>query len=299
MALAVFVTTLAVGELGPYTVQQFLLDGTSIASSFVGIVQGVFTAIVIVISINQLILQSKFGPLNHQDERLDAVLAHRREVEESADAIGSPTDPAGFIRTAIDATQKQLLQLDDAIDGADTELRDQVSQFVEDVQTEIEPVDAALRGQEFRQIGFLGAAIHWDNTRDLHRAQTLRDRYADELGSGQKQAFEDLLTALKEYEVTREYFRVQYLQLQFVRFTRGMLFTGLPALLVAHYASGIIGPDVFTGRTLGVPDLLWAECVLFTFSMLPALVIISFVARIVTLTLTSVFPGPFSLDIPE
>lgn len=90
LALGVFVTTLLVGEFGPYTVQQFLLGGTSMASSYVGIVQGLFTAIVIVMSVNQLILQGKFGPLSNQTQRLDAVLSHRRDVEESADVVSSP-----------------------------------------------------------------------------------------------------------------------------------------------------------------------------------------------------------------
>lgn len=184
-------------------------------------------------------------------------------------------------------------------ESACTEIRDQISAFVRDVQSEIEPVDAALEEEEFQQIQFLGAAIHWDNARDIHRAHVLRETYADQLTHGQKGAFDDLLTALKQYEVTREYFRVQYLQLQFVRFTRGMLLTGLPALVVAHYATGMIGPDVLPGSTLGISNLLWLESGLFTFTMLPAFVIASFIARIVTLTLTSIFPGPFSMDMSE
>lgn len=286
-----------VGAFGPYTVQQFLLEGTPLANSYVGIVQGLFTAIVVVMSINQLILQGKFGPLSHQRERLEAVLSHRREVEDRAGVDSSPTDPTGFVRTAVDATQEQLIALDEAMaEHEDPELRERVETFVERVRREIAPVDAALETTKFQQVEFLGAVVHWDVARDVHRVDVLERTYAEELDDDQRRAFEDVLDALKLYDITREYFRVQFLHLQFVRFTRGMLLTGLPALLVAHYATGALTPGVLPGSTAGIPNLLWLESGLFAFTMLPALVIASFVARIAMLSLTSVFPGPFSVD---
>jgi len=43
--------------------------------------------------------------------------------------------------------------------------------------------------------------------------------YAGELTVAQERAIDDILTAMKQYDTTREYFRVQYLQTQFIRFT--------------------------------------------------------------------------------
>ncbi|PSP48998.1 hypothetical protein BRC60_06770 [Halobacteriales archaeon QH_1_68_42] len=123
--------------------------------------------------------------------------------------------------------------------------------------------------------------------------------YAGELTVAQERAIDDILTAMKQYDTTREYFRVQYLQTQFIRFTFWILLTGLPALLVAHYASGTIGTGVLPGTTLGVANLLWFESATFAFTMLPVTVITSFVARIVALALTSVFPGPLTLSASE
>lgn len=251
-------------------------------------------------SINQLILQEKFGPLSYQDERLDDVVSHRRAVEDDAGVATSPSTPTGFVRTAIDAVQERLGELDEAMaDVDDPEVRDEVAEFATTIRDEVEPVDAVLKSADFRQVRFLGAAIHWTVARDIRWVHDLRETYAGRLCERQDRALEDVLDALRRYEVTREYFRVQHLQLQFVRFTHGMLLTGLPALLVAHYATGLIGPGAPRGATLGVSNLLWLESGLFAFAMLPAFVIVSFVARIVTLTLTSVFPGPFSIDEPR
>lgn len=47
LTVVTFLATVAVGALGPYTARQFLLEGTPLANSYVGIVQGLFTAIVI------------------------------------------------------------------------------------------------------------------------------------------------------------------------------------------------------------------------------------------------------------
>jgi len=53
---------------------------------------------------------------------------------------------------------------------------------------------------------------------------------------------------------------------------------------------------VLSGTTAGVRTLLWFESETFTITMLPVLVIVSSVARIVTLAETSIFIGPFSTD---
>jgi hypothetical protein len=97
-----------------------------------------FTALVIVVSINQLVLQRKFGPLSHQRERLETILSHRHDVEENAGVVSSPTNPTGFLRTTIDATQEHLRQLDEtAAESDDEELRRQLTDFADEVLTEI------------------------------------------------------------------------------------------------------------------------------------------------------------------
>lgn len=242
-------------------------------------------------------LSPEFGPISHQRQRLDDILTHRSEVEDDADVVSTPTDPSGFLRLLTDATREHLRALEGATtENIDQELRDQVADFVERLRGEIGPVSDALEAQRFGEVELFGAAIHYDTTRDIHQLRRLRRTYDEELSDEQMVVLDDLLTTLKHYDVAREYFRTRYLQTQFIKFSRAILLTGIPALVVAHYAVGIIGPDVLTGTTLGVRDLLWFEAATFTAAVFPVLVITSYVARIVTLAETSIFVGPFSAD---
>lgn len=294
LALGVYLTTVLVGVFGPASVQQYLLDGTSIANAYIELQPGIITAITIVLGINQLVLSPEFGSVSHQEERLDDILEHRRDVEESAEVISSPTDPAGFLQTITDATQEHLVRLADAIPEDHGELGSQLRATITGIREDIQPVSDALESRGFGDIELFGVAAHYDTTRDIHRVRQVQRQYETELSTAQSRALDDVLTALKHYDVAREYFRTRYLQTQFIRFSRAMLYTGLPALVVAHYAIGIIGPDVLTGATFGVRNLLWFESGTFAFALLPIYVIISYVARIITLAETTIFIGPFS-----
>lgn len=295
LAVGVYVTTMLVGVFGPASIRQFLLDGTSIANAYIELQPGIITAITVVLAVNQLVLSPEFGSIGHQRQRLVDALEHRRDVEDTAGVISSPTDPAGYLRTIIDATRERLNDLEAAVEQVDDrELTEQVTSVTEDMHREIRHVSDTLGRKEFGHIEFLGAAIHFDTTRDMHRMNQLQRMYRDELTTRQVRAFDEVSTALKQYDIAREYFRTRYLQTQFIWFSLAMLLIGPPAIMVAHYSIGIIGPGVLTGATFGVTNLLWFEAGTFTAAMLPVFVIVSFVARISTLAETSIFVGPFS-----
>lgn len=63
--------------------------------------------------------------------------------------------------------------------------------------------------------------------------------------------------------------------------------------MVAHYAIGAIGENSMVAAALGVRNLLWFEAFTFTVSTLPILVITSYMARLITLSETSIFVSPF------
>lgn len=297
LAVSVFAATILVGMFGPASVQQYLLDGTSIGEAYIELQPGMITAITIVLGINQLVLSPEFGPFSHQRQRLEDILSHRRDVEDIADINSSPTDPASFLRTITDATHEHLHELDEATTDRDGQgLSRQLKEYISEMRDGIRPVSDALDSQQFGHIGLFGAAIHYDADHHIHQLRRLRRTYEEELSDAQSQALDELLTALKKYDIAREYFRTRYLQTQFIRFSRAMLFTALPAILVAHYSVGIIGPDVLPGTTFGIRNLLWFESGTFTVTMLPILVFVSYVARIITLAETSVLIGPFSAD---
>lgn len=295
LVIGIFGGTLLVGTVGPASIQEYLLDGTAIANAYIELQPGIITAITIVLGINQLVLSPQFGPVSHQRQRLDDILAHRRDVETNADVLSSPTDPAGFLRTITDGMREQLHSLENLTgDSDDAELRNRLAEDIQDIRAGIDPVADGLDRYTFGQIQLLGVAIHYDADKDIHRLHRVRRMYDEELTAAQSQAIKEVQTVLKQYDVAREFFRTRYLQTQFITFSRMMLYTGVPAILMAHYSVGIIGSGVLTGATVGIPNHLWFESGAFAVTMLPIVVIVTYVARIITIAETSVFIGPFS-----
>lgn len=293
LAAAVFFATVAVGAFGPASVREYLLGGTSVANAYIELQPGVITAITVVLGINQLVLSPEFGSIGRQRERLEDVLSHRRDVEERAAVATAPIDPAGILRTITDATRTRSRNLADATAASDDSDLDKAVRSLESrLRAELEPVWRALENQSFSEISFVGATIHYDASRHVRRIREIRRTYPEALTFEQQRALDELLAALNEFTVAREYFRTRYLQSEFIRFSRVLLFVGFPAVVVAHFAVGVIGPGVLPGSTLGIRNLLWFEAGTFTVTMLPVAVIVGYVARIVTLAETGIFIGP-------
>jgi hypothetical protein len=294
LATFVFVSTLLVGLFGPVSAQQFLLEGTSTAEAYVEIQPAIITIATIVLAVNQLVLSPDIGPISTQRRRLEDVIDHRINVENEARVATSPTEPAKFLGTITDATRKRAATLEEAFDGGgDPDLRRRVREFTQDLTEEATRVGDALTDQRFREIEMLGAAMHYDTTRDISRLRTLLNESSGSLSTEQEHAMKDLLGVLELFTVSREYVRTLYVRTEFIGFSRALLYTALPAFLLAHFAIQIIGPNALPGTTLGVPDLLWYECATITATSVPFLVLISYVGRLVTLAETSVFIGPF------
>lgn len=97
--------------------------------------------------------------------------------------------------------------------------------------------------------------------------------------------------ALELFTVSRECFGTLYVRSESIQFSRMVLYTGIPAVLVAHDAVGVIDEGALPGSTFGVRDRPWFEAGTLTLAILPALVLGSYVARHVADT--SIFIRPF------
>lgn len=294
LAVGIYATTLLVGVFGPASVQQYLLDGTSITDAYIDLQSAIITVIVIVLAINQLVLSPEFGSVGKQQQRLDEILTLRQDVEENADIISSPTEPPQFLRTITEATRQHLTTLEEATTDSDEPLSSHLTELVRDMREEIDPVSDSLTDQRFGQIELLGVSTHYNTNHHINQIRKTRRMYERKLTDVQLETLDTLMTAVKNFEIAREYFRTRYLQTQFIRFSNAILFTGLPGLAVAHYSVGVIGPDILTGTTFGIRNLLWFEAGTFTIIMIPVLVVVSYIARINTLAKTSILIGPFS-----
>lgn len=291
---ATFVLTVLVGTFGPASADQFLTQGTSLASAYIEIQTGIATVLTIVLAINQLVLNPEEGSIGRQRRRVADIITHREIVEQTVGMAASPTEPTDFLSAILDAIQQQAQHLDDAVaDNDNAELRRHVSACVDDILTDTERVRMALGDEEFGSIAMVGAAMHYDTVRDTYKLHRLSQTHQNSLSAVERKAFKDVRDILEVYSIAREYFTDLYLRQTFIRFTRTLVYVGFPALLVAHYSIGIIGQNVLVGITLGIRDLLWYESAAFAVTLLPIFVLLSYITRITTVAEAASFVSPF------
>ncbi len=295
LAAAVYAAVVLVGAFGPVTQRQFMLGGVVSGKAYVELQTGAVTVITVVLAINQLVLSPDLGPVSRQRDRLADAKSHRDEIAERTGVSPAPTAPSRALAALADATSRRASDLRDAVatDGQ-SDVDREVAAFTDHVVTETDRIREALSRERFGRVGMVGAAMHYDASRDTYRLQSLRQEYGDDPSAAADEAFDDLLDVLETFTVSREYFRTLYVRREFITFTRVVLYTGVPALVVAHLAVQIIGPTAFPGSTFGVENLLWFVAGTFTVATVPVLVLVSYVARLATLAETSLFIGPFT-----
>lgn len=294
LAAVTFVVTVLVGVLGPVSVQQAFIEGTVINNAYVDLQTAIVTVGVIALTINQLVLAPELGPLSRQRKRLNDALSNQNELENAADIAVSPQEPAQFLRTIAETAGNRATELErDCETLDDAELRQRVREYTDRLKEDTDRITRTLTNHRFGGIGMVGAVRHLDISREIAAVRRLRNEADGELPNAAHKSFDDLLDILKQFAITRQYFDTLYIRMEFANFSHALLYTLLPALLVAHYTVYIIGPNTFPGTTLGIRNLLWYEAAAFTVSILPVLVLITYVARLSTLgkltTLVSLF----------
>lgn len=292
LAVLVFAATVIVGAFGPWSQQQYLIEETSIGNAYVDLQSAVITIIALVLTVNQLVLSPDMGPISRQRKRLEDTMAHRIRTENVAGT--SPTEPSKFLAELTTATRSQARNLRSAVsDADDPELRGQIEEYVDDVTEEADRISDALAGQRFGRIEMLGAAIHYDTAKNIHQLRQLENEYSRSLSVIQQKAFDDMDNVLGLFAISREYFRTLYIRTEFIQFSRGIIYTGIPAVLVAHYTIGIIAESTLRGSTFGIENLLWFEAGALTVVLMPMFVLASYIARLLTLSDIGLFIGPF------
>ena len=77
-----------------------------------------------------------------------------------------------------------------------------------------------------------------------------------------------------------------------------ILYTALPALLTAGSMLTFFGSGPILGTTLGVANVLWIVAAAFTVSVLPFLILVSYIVRIATVAKRTLAIGPLRLEHP-
>lgn len=275
--LTVYLLTVLVFLAAPATPAAYITADPSVATMLLYFITGIVTIITLVLTINQLVLSHQIGPVSNQQQEIRSMLDHRDDAKQVLDGT-VPEEPAAFL-TAL---------LHTITDTAAT-IQGQGNAVLTRIQDDAAPVIATLEEAPFGTTSFLAAIMAYRGSDKLGeiRSRSVKTSAEDDL-------VEHLESALELFAISEEYFKTAYIQTQFIALSRALVYTAIPTLIIVSYGTQFLRPDIFSGTVIGIPTLLLVTAAVFTITLLPFTLLITYMARLVVLARTTVFTGPFA-----
>ncbi|MFC4447629.1 hypothetical protein [Halorussus aquaticus] len=291
-----FVAMVALGVLDPSPLQRSVAVSDPTETLFQAYVTAIVTGVTLVVTLNQLVLSQELGPVGDQRNRMQDAMAFREDVEDVLDAPVTPPEPSAFMRELVEETRSRATALrDDIADNPDADLRDQTTDFVGELQANADAVSDRLADAEFGSYDMLSAVLDFNYSWKIFRTRSLRNRHADSLTDDAEASFEDLEEVLRFFAPAREHFKTLYFQWELVDLSRGMLYSAVPALVVASSMIIYYDARAVPGATLGVSNDVLLTSLAVTVSAVPFMLLLSYILRIATVAKRTLAIGPFVL----
>ncbi|MFC6825364.1 hypothetical protein [Halopelagius fulvigenes] len=291
---ASFVAIVLIGSFGPVPVRAFLTEGVSPGTVLVELLKAIVSVVVIVLSINQLVLSPGLGPVGDQQERFDQSIDLRREVEDRVGMEVSPTSPAAFLAALLDAIDDQARHLEEgASRTGDRAFERQTTAFTRRAIDEAESVSPLLSSGRFGKFDVISAALRFSISEKIWSIRRISKTHDDSFTDPVTEAFDEMRELLRQYTVAREYLKTVYIREEYIRLSEGLLYTGLPAIILTFCASQIYGPGVFPGQAFGIERRLLFVSGAVSVALAPFVLLISYVFRLAAMSRSTLFVGPF------
>jgi hypothetical protein len=263
---------------------------------FSPLIGAIITSTAIVVTINQLVLAQELGAVGDQRTRMEGALTFREDVETSLDTATSPPEPHLFLATLLGGIREQADTLREvAANESNRELEQQVTEYVESLTNNANPVKAALEQSQFGTFDVVWNALNFNYSLKIHRARQIRDEHENTLSDTAHEAFEDTIEALAFFAPAREHIKTLYFQWELINLSRAMLYTSVPALILMGTMITTVDATAVPGQTLGVDNLVLLTSFAFTVGIAPFVVFIVYILRIVTVAKRTLAIGPFVL----
>ncbi|MFH5798642.1 hypothetical protein [Haladaptatus sp. CMAA 1911] len=253
------------------------------------------TATTLVVTITQLVISQENGPLGDQRGRMSDAMDFRNFVGEM---IGhtTPSDPSAFLSEIIDTTERRANELRDSVgEEGNGELRDELDEFIDSLTGNADTVKEKLDGAKFGTFDVLFAALDFNYSWKIFHVERMRDEYRDELSDDQLRRFEQLKTSLSMFGPAREHIKTLYFQWALIDLSQMILYAAIPALFVAGAMLAFVGSGTFTGTTLGFSDILLVVGGAFSVTLIPFMLLVSYILRIATVAKRTLAIGPLIL----
>ncbi|NKE34574.1 hypothetical protein GWG54_01840 [Natronococcus sp. JC468] len=267
-------------------------DIVSISSTLIG---GMLPFITVVLAINQLILSEEFGTTGAFFERLEETADFRESIEAHTGVRPSPAEPSALLRTLIEAKRRTTLGLANVCRDADTELREDVEEFVSATEPRDDGAVESLEGTTFGTFEVISVILHYDDPWQLQEVRKLREHHRHALSAPAADQLDRLEELLGDIHVARQYFKTVYMQQELADLSKILLYVGFPTLLAGAFVVLSYGNLLALELHPSLYVLVVAATITALFS--PFAVLLAYVLRIATIARrTAADFGPFVLQ---
>ncbi|WP_227380796.1 hypothetical protein [Haladaptatus halobius] len=295
IAVVFFVLFVIAGTLLYPPLKSEIAKTDTIETIFSTMLGATITGTTLVVTISQLVISQENGPLGDQHQRMSDAMDFREYLSEML-GHSTPADPSAFLQQLIGGAEQRTNDLREAIakNGHD-DLQNEIDEFTESLTGNAETVKDELEGAQFGTFDVLFAALDFNYSWKIFHVERMQSEYADDLTDEQDRLFERLKTSLSMFGPAREHIKTLYFQWALIDLSQLILYAAIPALFVAGAMLAFVGSGTFTGITLGVSDLLWVVAGAFTVTLIPFLLLVSYILRIATVAKRTLAIGPLIL----
>lgn len=255
-----------------------------------GVTSGLFTLITVALTINQLISSRVFGSPNTLRARYEGADDLRRSVEEVTGRSPGPVDTVAFISMLGEELERLASTLDERAREPPGSVPSTLPEYVSDLSAYASTVAGV--SQRMEPAAVTSTLAGSDYARFVSRTDELVSDHGDRLSEEAEGTLDDVGRLLEAVAVTRQYFKTIVIQQELAQLSRLIIFTGLPALLVALYVplvyrtgpTSVLNPELLPAVVGGAIAVVVA----------PLVVLLVYVLRIATIMRYTVSVGPFA-----
>ncbi|QKQ97953.1 hypothetical protein GKQ38_00240 [Candidatus Nanohaloarchaea archaeon] len=291
LVFTVFVSMVLIGTADPSPLQHSMEVSDPAETLFQGFLTTIITGVTLVVTLNQLVLSQELGPVGDQKERMKEAMQFREDVENVIEEVVSPQQPSKFLKSLLDQVEKQSEELESAVGDQS----DEIHEYIAELKKNAGQVSKSLESSEFGNFTLLSAVLNFNYSWKIAQTRRIKKEHGEKLGEDVTQGLEDLEETLKLFGPAREHFKTLYFQWELVNLSRTMLYTALPALIVAASMIVFYDPTAVSGYTLGLSNDVILVSMATAVSVTPFMLLLSYILRIATVAKRTLSIGPFVL----
>jgi len=102
------VTNLTAGTIWTFELQQLLTETSAVQTLLNTFLSGIILLVSIVVSTSSIVLSYDITSLDNQENRMEAAMEFRRNIDELSDKNTNPTDPSSFVKSMTQVIRARL-----------------------------------------------------------------------------------------------------------------------------------------------------------------------------------------------